>query len=127
MKYEQSALNVASQNADPNSVLQFYRAALAFRRAHPALFDGDIEFLQTAEPVLAFRRTSAEESLVAIFNLSPETLKIGLTGDADIGMSQQAERLAGKLMLHASGFAIFIEREENRLDIQFKRRGKTQS
>ena len=34
VKPEHSALNVASQNADPDSVLNFYRLALAFRKEH---------------------------------------------------------------------------------------------
>ena len=41
----------------PDSLLNFYREVLAFRRAHPVLIEGDIAFIKTGEPVLAFRRT----------------------------------------------------------------------
>jgi alpha-glucosidase len=124
VKPEQSAYNVAAQNADPDSTLNFYRAALAFRRAHPVLFDGDIEFIKTGEPVLAFRRSSAEESLVCVFNLSPEPLKVSLDGEADELWGQAQERLKGRLVLGANGFAIFGERAGSRLQIKFTRRAR---
>ena len=116
-----------AQNADPDSVLNFYRAALAFRRAHPALIDGEIEFFKVAEPLLAFRRSTKDESLVCIYNLSAEDLKVGLEGHADLALSQAIERFKGKLVLHANGFAIFKEQENNRLQIQFTRRAKKPS
>jgi len=124
IKHEQSMLNVASQNADPESVLNFYRAALAFRKAHPALFDGDITFIKTTEPVLAFRRSDAEESLVCVFNLSAETLNVTCEGEADLLLSQAAERLKGKLVLGPNGWAMLGERDGSPLRIEFKRRAR---
>jgi len=127
VKPEHSALNVAGQNADPNSVLNFYRLALAFRKGHSALIDGDIEFFKVSEPVLAFRRANKDESLVCIYNLSAETLKVKVEGDADIGLAQGIERLKGRLTLHANGWAIFTEHSDNPLRIDFKRRVKKPS
>jgi alpha-glucosidase len=127
VKPEHSALSVASQNADPDSVLNFYRAALAFRKAYSALIDGDIEFFRTAEPVLAFRRANADESLVCIYNLSPDTISVTCEGDADTGLAQNCERLKGKLTLHANGWIILNERGANPLRIDFKRRASKPS
>jgi alpha-glucosidase len=127
VKPEHSALNVASQNADPDSVLNFYRLALAFRKGHSALIDGDIEFFKVSEPVLAFRRANKDESLVCIYNLSAETLNVKVEGDADIGLAQGIERLKGRLTLHANGWAIFTEHSDNPLRIEFKRRAKKPS
>jgi alpha-glucosidase len=127
VKPEHSALNVASQNADPDSVLNFYRLALAFRKGHSALVDGDIEFFKVSEPVLAFRRANKDESLVCIYNLSAETQQVKVEGDADIGLAQGIERLKGKLTLHANGWAIFTEHSDNPLRIEFKRRAKKPS
>jgi alpha-glucosidase len=127
VKPEHSALSVAAQNADPDSVLNFYRLALAFRKGHSALIDGDIEFFKVSEPVLAFRRANKDESLVCIYNLSAETLKVKVEGDADIGLSQGIERLNGRLTLHANGWAIFTEHSDNPLRIEFKRRAKKPS
>ena len=73
VKPEQSTFNVQSQQNDPESTLNAYRALLAFRKAHTALFDGDMEFIKTAEPVLAFRRLDDAESLLCVFNLSPDS------------------------------------------------------
>jgi alpha-glucosidase len=60
--------NVASQRADPGSVLSFYRALLTLRRATPALHAG--AFARVASPtpgVLAFRRwTLGGRALVAL-------------------------------------------------------------
>ncbi len=66
---EHRAINVEKQEADPNSVLHFYRKAIAFRRAHPALMQGDIELLPSPHGVLAFRRSCDEESLLCLFNM----------------------------------------------------------
>jgi alpha-glucosidase len=117
-------LNVATQNADPDSTLQFYRKALAFRRAHPALVAGDIAFLKASEPVLAYRRSNGVESLVCVFNLSHEAVKTTLAGDADMALAEAAERKKDKLALGPNGFAIFVERPEQPLAFEFKRRAK---
>ena len=66
---EHQALAVDAQEADAASVLAHYRATLAFRKAHPALADGDMEFLATNEDVLAFTRSKGEERLLFVFNL----------------------------------------------------------
>lgn len=66
---EHQALAVDAQEADVASVLAHYRATLAFRKAHPALADGDMEFLATNEDVLAFTRSKGEERLLFVFNL----------------------------------------------------------
>ncbi|MET9296006.1 glycoside hydrolase family 13 protein [Streptomyces sp. NPDC003077] len=55
---EWAELSVAAQTGDPASTLEFYRSALALRRAHPGLGAGDaVEWLPAPEGVLAFRRT----------------------------------------------------------------------
>jgi len=126
VKYEHSVLNVATQNADPDSTLAFYREALAFRRSHPALVDGDISFFKANEPVLAFRRSNDSESLVCIYNLSPQPVKIGLAGEAELALSQAATRRKDKLELGPNGFAFLVEGED-RLDVSFTSRVKRRS
>lgn len=80
VKPPQSALNVASQNADENSTLAFYRTILAWRKTHPALQTGEIVFFKTAEPVLAFTRTEGNDALLCVFNLSAEPQELAVTG-----------------------------------------------
>jgi len=48
--------NVAAQEADPTSLLSWYRSLLALRRAEPALRHGDIGFLGAGPGVLAWER-----------------------------------------------------------------------
>ncbi len=71
VKPEQAARHVAGQAGVPGSVLEHYRAMLAFRRATPALRSGGTEFFDLAEPVLGFRRGTGDGALMCLFNLSP--------------------------------------------------------
>lgn len=48
--------SVAAEQADPGSMLAFYRAALRLRRSHPALGDGSMQWLNTPDGVLGFSR-----------------------------------------------------------------------
>jgi alpha-glucosidase len=61
---------VDRQLGDPNSVLAFYKAMLAFRHEHPALIKGSIETLDAPEGVLAFLREAGGERLYCVFNMS---------------------------------------------------------
>lgn len=107
VKPPQSALNVATQDADENSTLAFYRAILAWRRTHPVLSHGDIDFLKTQEPILAFRRSNGEAGMLCVFNLSPEPheLKITAEGAALETISGNAGLADGKLTLGPNGYA----------------------
>ncbi|HEX8044608.1 alpha-glucosidase family protein [Rhizobium sp.] len=76
--YQHAALAVDKQEADPQSVLHHYRQTLAFRKQHPALHDGDMTFLDTKEDVLAFTRGKGDETLLFVFNLSRQPVKVAL-------------------------------------------------
>src|SRR5690606_8402568 len=52
------ARSVEAQAPDPGSVLNATRAFLRWRREQPALVHGNIHFLDTPEPILAFVRES---------------------------------------------------------------------
>lgn len=100
VKPEQAARHVAGQVGKPGSVLEHYRATLAFRRAEPALRLGRTRFLDLAEPVLGFQRGKGEGSILCIFNLSATGQTVKLT-DAQtfIGPSQGGTLARGKLTL----------------------------
>jgi hypothetical protein len=74
-----------------------------------ALVDGDIEFIKTNEPVLVFRRANKNQSLFCVYNLSPETVRVALSGEATQVLAQAAERKKDRLVLGPSGFAVFEE------------------
>ncbi len=126
VKPSHSALNVELQEADPDSMLHYYRRLIAFRRESPVLIDGGIEFLETDEPVLAFRRTAGDGGMLCVFNLSPRQVRATLaSGDlavAPMPISIGATLSRGKLTLAGNGFALFSEPAgKGRLELQFSR------
>ncbi|MBB4566051.1 alpha-glucosidase family protein [Rhizobium leucaenae] len=76
--YQHASLAVDKQETDAQSVLHHYRETLAFRKRHTALVDGDMTFLDTKEDVLAFTRRKDGETLLFVFNLSREPVKVAL-------------------------------------------------
>jgi alpha-glucosidase len=75
------ALNVAAQEADPDSVLHFARRVFGLRRERAELADGAIEFTgspdEVAGDVLRFERRTGDGALECVFQLGD--------GDADVG------------------------------------------
>ncbi len=65
----------------PDSLLEHYRRFLAFRRAHPALAKGDIDFLAADDDVLVFTRRHGNEEIVCAFNLGPRNASLSLGED----------------------------------------------
>jgi alpha-glucosidase len=65
---------VDRQEGEPHSTLAVTRRFLAWRRTQPALRIGAWRRLEAAEPVLAFARGTADETLVCAFNLSGEAV-----------------------------------------------------
>lgn len=78
-------LSVAAQDRDPDSVLTYFRALMDWRGGVPAIRTGEIAFLETDEPVLAFTRTGAEGAWLCAFNLSERRVAHPLAGDAALG------------------------------------------
>ncbi len=107
VKAPQAKLNVESQTGKFGSVLEFYRQMLAYRKSRQDLTSGKTRFFDTAEPILAFQRGTANKSLVAIFNLSKANCRISVTGCAvGKGPGQAAKLIDGVLELGPNGFAL---------------------
>jgi alpha-glucosidase len=104
VKAPQEANHVAGQLARPDSVLAFYRDMLKLRRATDELRTGRSRFFDVSEPILAFTRGG---TVLCVFNLSPETHRIRLSGGGAFALAQGAEHGADDIMtLHPNGFAI---------------------
>ncbi|KPC52325.1 alpha-glucosidase family protein [Amantichitinum ursilacus] len=100
-------LAVDAQEGKDTSTLAAYRRILHWRKTQPTLLLGDISFLQADEPVLAFTRKHAGQTLVAVFNLSeqPQTFTLpfavddlaghGLEGATRTGVTLQLDAWAG--------------------------------
>lgn len=79
---EHQAQAVAVQEQDPGSVLQAFRAFLAWRRALPVLLGGGLRFLDSDEPVLMLERFDESDTLLLAFNLSADDVRCALPGGA---------------------------------------------
>ncbi|MBL4916082.1 alpha-amylase family glycosyl hydrolase [Szabonella alba] len=106
VKPEQAARHVAGQEGVAGSVLETWRALLAFRRAQLALRLGTSVFLDLPEPVLGFVRQQGKAAVLCLYNLSPHPQALTVSGaDALIGPSQAVTRDGDALRLGANGFA----------------------
>ncbi len=76
---EHLPLAVSKQQGDPNSLLEHYRRFLVFRRGHPALVKGEIEFLAVEGDAIAFSRREGNEQIVCAFNLGSAPATIDLS------------------------------------------------
>jgi alpha-glucosidase len=75
---EHHRLAVDRQAADPQSMLNFSRALLRWRRGLPLLRAGDIRFIDAPDPVLRFERRRGNSAVQAVFNLGAEPVSLPL-------------------------------------------------
>jgi maltose alpha-D-glucosyltransferase/alpha-amylase len=69
--YGYQGLNVEAQEASPASLLNWLREVLRVRKQHPALWMGKLRFVNPSNSrVMAFIRSSAEETLLCVCNLA---------------------------------------------------------
>jgi alpha-glucosidase len=82
-------LAVGAQEPDPTSVLAFTRGFLAWRKRHGALAEGEIRFLDAAEPVLVFIRGAGAGRVLCAFNLG------AIAAEFDVPAGLAMELLSG--------------------------------
>ena len=105
---EHVGLAAAGQERDAGSPLRFARRFIAWRKSVAPLLQGDIAFLDAAEPVLAFRRDLTQQAAVlAVFNLGAEAVQVNLpqaAGAVDlIGHGLAGENRSGTISLPPYG------------------------
>ena len=83
VKAPQLALSVAAQTGTEGSMLEHYRSALAFRRAHPVLRGGAMTGVQAQGNVVSFRRDGTE-TLFCAFNLGDAPAEVSLPPRAEV-------------------------------------------
>lgn len=78
-EYHYEALNVETQQANPNSLLWWTKKLIAIRKMYPEFASGELEFLNTENPkVLAYTRGSHERTLLVVANLSRKVQPVEL-------------------------------------------------
>ncbi len=92
-----STVNVAAQLGDPASLLTTYQDLIRLRAATPALQDGATTAVDGgAEPVIGWLRTTADEVLLSVVNVSDEPVSAyGLTLDGGPLCGPMTARLLG--------------------------------
>jgi alpha-glucosidase len=76
--HQKAAVDVQEMNQI--SVLNAYREFLSWRKQNTVLITGDIEFIETKEPILAFRRFDKNTELHVYINLSNKPQSHPLSG-----------------------------------------------
>jgi glycosidase len=70
-----ATVNVAAQDADPESLLNHYRTLIRIRNEHPALQEGPMQMVETSVPqVYSFIRYSEDEAILVLVNLSQDPI-----------------------------------------------------
>jgi alpha-glucosidase len=73
----QAGVNVADQEGDPNSMLNFYKNLLSIRKENPALIGGDYLVLkENSQEYLAFKRTTNKQNCLVVLNYSDQNQEI---------------------------------------------------
>ncbi|MFZ2999744.1 MAG: alpha-amylase family glycosyl hydrolase [Undibacterium umbellatum] len=103
---------VSVQDHEPNSVLNFARHILKWRKKYPQLSRGEITFFDAPEPVLAIRRDLVgSKSLLAAFNLGNQPVSFnwpdaqGATKLSEAGLVGQVHGETVELPAYGGWFA----------------------
>ncbi len=82
--YEQ--INLEKDRASKDSVFAFYQKLIAMRREHPAVIDGDLEYLLKDHPeMVVYFRKCAREIMLVIANYSDNVVKVDLPEEIKAG------------------------------------------
>jgi alpha-glucosidase len=84
--------NVATQRADPRSLLWLYRRLLDLRRREPALVAGSYAPLRSQVEVLLFERRLGARRLLVALNLGDAPRQVRIDGCGALRLSTRVER-----------------------------------
>ena len=97
---------VRQQELDENSILNFTKNLLHWRKEHPVLQRGDIEFLDYGQNILAFKRVDKDHEYTCLFNLKSDDERIELGKPVSGLYSLGADISGSTVFLSSFGFAI---------------------
>lgn len=70
-------INLEADRAAPDSIFAYYQTLIKMRREHPAIIDGDLQFLlENDDKILMYLRRCARETLLVVANYSAETVDL---------------------------------------------------
>ncbi|MDJ0664829.1 MAG: alpha-amylase family glycosyl hydrolase [Acidimicrobiia bacterium] len=88
--------NVARQLDDPQSLLNLYRALLAYRKSSPALQAGDYRQIEAPEGCLAYQR----DNLTVALNFTDGDIELSLAGEVGVTTYLDDAATPGRLRPH---------------------------
>ena len=96
-------VNEASEDQDPNSVLNHFRRTMGVRKAHKVLVYGQYQLLDAANPhIYAYTRTLGPEKALVVLNFSAEkrawAMPAGLTPSGQPWLNNYATFAAGQTL-----------------------------
>ncbi len=97
--HEEARLPMIWGTQQNHDLLAYYRALIAFRKAHPALQRGSRTGLQADDRILAYRRGDERESVVTVLNLSEQESSLEL----ELGESASAFATSPECRLQTGG------------------------
>jgi alpha-glucosidase len=98
-------MTVEAQQQDGDSVLTLYRAALRIRRAHPALGDGALDWVESSAGLLVFSR---EPGFVCTVNTGERSLELSAPGTVLLASGPVAEPVRSDSAGAPGGPATFV-------------------
>lgn len=103
---DHSALSVASQTGDPDSLRNFYKNLLAWRKNHPEIIQGDIEMLEHSnDAIIGFVRITGIVRTICVFNVTPDAVTLVLPAPSAGNCSLNSGSVSGdQLSLPGWGF-----------------------
>ena len=101
-------VNVEAQKKDPGSLFNFIRRLIRLWKDHPELAAGSIEWLEVGTPsVAALRRQDDGRWLVAIHNLSPQSVELKL--DLTEAKASLTDLIEGKLVYNPNSKRLHLD------------------
>jgi maltose alpha-D-glucosyltransferase/alpha-amylase len=103
--FSYTEVNVAAQEADPDSYLAWTRYLICARQGQPALRAGSLEWVETGDQsVLAFQRAEGDSRVLCVFNLTDQSRPAGIAPPASM-----VDLLARNGRPHPAGRMIELE------------------
>ncbi len=104
---DSSTRNAATLRSDPASILHLYRRVVGFRRSSQALRVGDMVVLDAPPGVVAWERTTDDERVVIVINMSDTSTSFELSGawtvaiDSSTGAAEDSQPYGGAVPAQA--------------------------
>jgi len=103
--------NVASEQSDPNSILNFYHRLLALRHSNPALLEGKYVPLNESDPnILSYERRYQGRGVLVVLNMSaaPQTVHLPVKSAMTLLSSPSDSQLSKLGDLTVDPFGVYI-------------------